>query len=220
MKRLRLMAVVGALLAIIAAPFAYAAGLWFGLPVVGGATYCSGYSVAGVPGTAGVCNSTVPAGPTGLVGTELIPSDLNAAGLTGTATFPGTGTTGAPQTAFIPLPLVASGSYLLTSPGSGLVNATISIPNSINNVIENLTGTMTSFAFILPTLPFDGQLVRIAANATITTVFVTSPNGTTTVDTPTKVITFVPLLGATGPTGTYGATYLYNLSNNRWFRTQ
>jgi hypothetical protein len=225
MKRLRLMAVVGALLAIVGTPLAYAAGLWFGLPVVGGASYCAGGSVAGPPGTAVACNSTAPAGPTTTTGNELVPADLNTGGTQVLFPLPGAGVTGSAQTGYLPLPTVASGAYFLTGPLTGLVNATVTIPNGITNVITNLTGTMTTLAYILPLTPVDGQLVRISANATITSAFVTTgqPTGVSnvaSVDTPTKVNTFVPSLGATGPTGTYGATYLYNLSGNKWFRTQ
>ena len=221
MKRLRLMAVVGALLAITGAPLAYAAGLWFGLPVVGGASYCAGNTVAGVPGTTAVCNTTAPAGPTTTTGNELIPADLNSQGTPG---VPGSNTSATAQTAYLPLATAASGSYLLTSP-TGLVNMTLTVPNGDTNVMQLLTGTMTTYGLVLPASPFDGQLVRFAANATITTIWVTTAVGSTAlVDTPTKFNTFA-IGGAMPINSSYvtgavinGFGYLYNLSNNKWYR--
>ncbi len=66
-----------AVLAIIAsASVAYAAGVWNGLPIVGdpGNTVCLdfGSTPATTPGN---CNQFSPAGPTGLTGNELIPTD-------------------------------------------------------------------------------------------------------------------------------------------------
>lgn len=58
---------------------ALAAGLFPGFPVVGGASYCSSQSTAGVPGTAATCNNTVPAGPPSITGNELIPADTQLA---------------------------------------------------------------------------------------------------------------------------------------------
>lgn len=73
MSKLRIVAVAAAV--VIAAPLAWAAGLFNGYPIVGGASYCDGSSVAGVPGTAPVCNVTVPAGPQFLTGAEIVPAD-------------------------------------------------------------------------------------------------------------------------------------------------
>lgn len=225
MKRLiRKVAVVGALLAIVGAPLAYAAGLWFGLPVVGGGTYCSGQTTAGVPGTTAVCNTTVPVGPTSTTGQELLPADLNPQGTQAGYPGPGTGTSGV-QTGYLPLATAASGAYQVIVPVTGAVTFTSSVANGITNVVANLTGTETYMALLLPVTPTDGQLVRFASNATITTFIVTSGLGSTaTVDTLTKPQSpFVPQpstsLSITSVT-VGGVTYLYNLSNNKWFRMQ
>ena len=69
MTRLRLFAVVSALAALVAVPSAYAAGLWFGLPWLGGPSYC-------VSATNLVCQSRAPAGPTFFTGSEMIPADI------------------------------------------------------------------------------------------------------------------------------------------------
>lgn len=221
MKRLRLMAVVGTLSAMIVIPLAYAGGLWFGLPVVGGAAYCQQVT-PGVPGTTAVCSATGVAGPTSTTGNELIPADLNPQGTQAGFPGPGNASSSASQTGYLPLATAASGAYLLTSP-TGLVNMTVTVPNGITNVIQNLTGSMTTYALILPVTPVDGQLVRFAANATITTLFVTTAVGSlAVVDTTTKPTSLAPNgvgISATA-TGLLGYTYLYNLSNNKWFRMQ
>lgn len=224
MKRFyRKVAVVGALLAIVGAPLAYAGGLWFGLPVIGGASYCSGSTLAGPGGTATVCNTTVPAGPTALTGQELVPSDLNPQGTQAGYPVPGTASSGV-QSGLVPVANVASGAYQLVAPPTGSITSSLTINNGITNVVANLTGTQTYTAFLLPVTPTDGQIVRIAANATITTIIVTSGLGSTaTVDTPTKLLSpFDPLPPAllTSSATIGGVSYLYNLSNNRWFRLQ
>ncbi len=106
---------------------------------------------------------------------------------------------------------------------------TLTVPNGINNVILNATGTITDYTLLLPITPTDGQLVRFASNSTLTTVRITSTQGAVggtavTVDTPTKV--FSPLVpnASTGLSVTsltvVGFSYIYNLGNNRWFRVQ
>lgn len=70
---------VGLLAAAVASTAVYAAGLFPGFPIVGGASYCTSQSTAGVPGTAAVCNSTAPAGPPSITGNELIPADTGLA---------------------------------------------------------------------------------------------------------------------------------------------
>lgn len=86
-----------AALAVAAPLVAYSAGMWSNWPVIGQGAYCSSY-VSGtvnpnsqgpygvVPGLTqgsgvqGICGQTVPAGPVGVTGQELIPSDLNVNG--------------------------------------------------------------------------------------------------------------------------------------------
>lgn len=70
---------IGLVAAAIASGAALAAGLFPGFPIVGGASYCTSQSTAGVPGTAVVCNSTAPAGPIAITGNELIPADTGLA---------------------------------------------------------------------------------------------------------------------------------------------
>jgi hypothetical protein len=119
--KFRHLAVAASLAALVASPFiAHAAGLFPNLPKVGGASYCAGNILAGVPGTATVCDSTVPAGPTVLTGNELIPAD----------TALGQGV--APQTVYIPSALLGNypaaprnyldnGALNITQRGTGII---------------------------------------------------------------------------------------------------
>lgn len=70
---LRRLGVALGLICVVAVPLAFAAGLFPGFPIVGGAAYCSSYT--GAAGT--TCVNTVPAGPTQLTGNETIPGDTN-----------------------------------------------------------------------------------------------------------------------------------------------
>lgn len=74
---LRTKLVAGLAAVAISGVLAHAAGMFQGYPIVGGPSYCDGASTAGVPGTAAVCNVTVPAGPPAVTGNELIPADTN-----------------------------------------------------------------------------------------------------------------------------------------------
>lgn len=87
-KSFRTLAVAAGIAAVTAVPLAWAAGMFSGLPIAGGASYCSSFSGTGsgtgsstFPGSASgfaqVCNVTVPAGPD-VSGTYLIPADTQA----------------------------------------------------------------------------------------------------------------------------------------------
>ena len=162
-------------------------------------------------------------------GLEMIPSDLLVGAVAGSAGPGNAATATAPSSGYLPLATVASGAYLLTSNGGLSAAVTLTVPNGLNNVILNATGTITDYTLNLPVNPYDGQLLRFTSNATLTTIRVTSTGGAVggtavSVDTPTKV--FSPLvpnvqtsLSITSSTSV-GFDYLYNLSGNRWFRTQ
>lgn len=71
---------IGAFAVVASAVVLNAAGLFPGFPIVGQGSYCSTNVTAGVPGTAAVCGgATVPAGPTALTGSELVPMDTQLA---------------------------------------------------------------------------------------------------------------------------------------------
>lgn len=141
MKYVRLLAggrvLIAALGAIfVAAIAANAAGLFQGLPLANGNSYCSGYSVYSsgvtVPGvlpTPNQCNSTVPAGPA-ITGNELIPADT---GLTASA----------PATVLMPSSVVAGSSF--GAPRNMLGNG------SLNGTQVNGTSTVTGATTSTPT---------------------------------------------------------------------
>jgi hypothetical protein len=68
---------------------AIGAGTWSNLPIVGQGSFCPGQTIAGIPGTAGICTGgTVPAGPPALTGTELVPIDIPGSQTQSTVTVP------------------------------------------------------------------------------------------------------------------------------------
>src|ERR1017187_8074013 len=80
MKLTRMTGLVAVALAA-AMSIAYAAGLFPGIPIVGGASYCTSFVVSPLTGAATTtCNSPqTPAGPSVLTGSELIPADTGLA---------------------------------------------------------------------------------------------------------------------------------------------
>jgi hypothetical protein len=209
-KRLRTKVAVGMVAAITTfIPIAYAAGLFPGLPTVGAAAYCTGYSAypttttqpTTTPSTPNNCNSTVPAGPADLTGSELIPAD------TGLTNQP-------PATVTIPMPSIASGapSYVASTvfqPASLAATGTYTIPNNITNVILDPTGTLTAATITLPAAPYDGQIVRITSSQSITPTLVITPSSAAT------TIKNSPTAFGTSP---FSATFIYNLAKNTWYR--
>ena len=134
MKRSRLLAVVGALTAILIGT-AFGAGLWFGLPIAGGPSYCSGSVTAGVPGTASTCVVTVPAGTVpAFNGNEKFPFDTGLANGV------------APQTQLATTCQIAGGSYSVLSPPG----ATATLSALVCYYIVQNTGTISTLTMTLP----------------------------------------------------------------------
>jgi hypothetical protein len=117
------------------ATVAHAAGMFSTLPIVGSGSFC-GSTVSGTGGLGGItgqgqgstgsiCGQTIPAGPTFLTGSEIVPADT---GLTGGAP---------PQTVAIPVPML--GNYWGT-PRNFLDNGALNITNT------NGTSTVTCAA--------------------------------------------------------------------------
>ncbi len=157
MKRLRLIAVVGAVFALITSPVAYAAGLWWGLPLFGTAAYCTGYSqyptAATVPGTqagGAVCNSTAPAGPALFSGTETFPTDVFG------AAAPSAQTNTAPSVVNMPLVTLGQGPYAVTTAPAATQTIAANTPWYI---IQG--GQASSWTITLPAAPIEGQIQHI-----------------------------------------------------------
>lgn len=205
MKRFRLLAVVGALVALAAVPLAYASGLFPGLPIVGQAAYCVGYSSYSTSVTSPTstqspiqCNTTSPAGPAALTGLELAPADTQI------GNYP-------PATVSIPIPLMSSGPYVYNLITNAVTNVTI--PNLINNYILDETTSIATMSITLPSSPLNGQVVNFTSTHLLTLItFLTSgiagsqiSGAVTTFATPTTP-------------GTGGISFLYDSVQNYWYR--
>src|SRR4051812_2770544 len=143
MKRSRLMVGLAVAGSIGYVTFAYAAGLWNGYPIVGGATYCAGTSNSATGTIIGAitgCPNTVAAGPTALTGSEKIPADTGlASGIN-------------PQTVVVtPAALHALPYSFVTVTGTNPSN--FSATNVQGGVIWESVGTITAANVSLPTSP-------------------------------------------------------------------
>jgi hypothetical protein len=204
MKRLRLLAVVGALTAL-AVP-AIAAGLWWGFPVIGGATYCTSYSLypttATVPGTlptANQCNIFAPAGPTATTGAEMIPVD--------------TGVTQGTTSAYLPVPSAASGAYQYIDGRTVLIAGPYTVSNNITNVLVESTTTIATLTLTMPAAPYNGQIVRVGSVNTVTAFWPLANTGQTLKGPVPTVIT-------ASTTAPEGYAWVYNGPVAAWYRVQ
>lgn len=171
MKRLRLFAVVSALAALVAVPSAYAAGLWWGLPWLGGPTYCVSYAQANalattpnvLLGTNATCVSRAPAGPTAFNGTEMVPADI-----VGNVDRP-------PSSVYINITQLGNGPVFNQNP----VGTTQTIPDFTPfYLIGGAQGS--ALTVTMPPNPVDGQIQRIVCvAATVGTVTAVANTGQT-----------------------------------------
>lgn len=192
MKLIRYSGLV-AVASVAAIAYAFAAGMFPGYPIVGGASYCGGY---GGDGT--VCVTTAPAGPTALTGNELIPADTKLS------------SGAAPQTVLLP-PRAINGApityYLCTSATCG----TQTIGNNSGGILLDYSTTITSATVNLPVAPMDGQRVYIMAPYTISTLAVVAGAGTTLAVTTPTVLT-------ASTTVPQGYAFMYVASTTKWYR--
>lgn len=198
MKRARIALVAG--LSLVATTLAYAAGMWGTLPIIGGASYCAGYAT----GTTGqVCNVTVPAGPTALTGSELIPADTGLA----------SGQT--PQTALIPVGRLGAGPTTYSAAVNG---DSVTITNNTRRLMITPAGTIAGFTLVFPAATTltaaDNQLFGFCTTQIVTSLTVTAGSGTTVSNAPTAML--VPV--ATGAASC--VEWVYRLSNTTWYRVQ
>lgn len=175
-----------AMLGLIAVPAAWAAGLFPGFPIVGGASYCGSTNN-------GNCTVTVPAGPTGVTGSETVPADTNLA------------SGQAPQTVIIGTPLLASGGFKYIEP---LAAASFTIPDGVTNYVMNPAGTLATLTLTMPANPKEGQIVRISSSKTVTALTLNGNTGQTISNAPTAI--------TISTTGTYGYEFLYR--STVWYR--
>lgn len=200
----------------------YAAGNYSAYPIVGGASFClSTVGVngqqgntgqgGGAAGTAGsYCAQTVPAGPSIVTGTELIPADTGLAG-------------GAPpQTVVLSLaslnalPLTVS---TVTAASVTLPAASTSTPQTSGGYMLHLgsgVGTaMTAVTINFPAAPIDGQQFAISGDASVTTLTLTALNLPANV----KISLAPTALTATNAV-LFGYRFMYTAALNQWSRLQ
>lgn len=175
---------------------ASADGLFPGLPIEGGASYCASFNVTGAQ-----CGTTAPAGVASPTGTEYIPSDLY--GLSQT-----TNSQGLPQTNGIAASAMGFGpTVVITTTGA------LTIPNNTVNYVINVSETAAS-AQTMPAIPLPWQILRIAqvvANGASGTVTLTANSGQTLV--PSSIT-----VAASSVTGS--VTMLWNPTNSTWYKVQ
>lgn len=196
MTRLRSL-VAGALAVAITSLVAVAAGYFPNFPIVGGASYCGGYST----GTSGqVCTTTVPAGPTAIPPGTLIPAD--------TSLSQGQ----APQTVSLPLRAIRAAPVTFNKCAAAACG-TITLASNSGGVMLAYSTTIDSATVVLPDDPMDGQQAVIGASNTVTSLTVTAPSGTSLAVTTPTVLT-------ASTTVPQGYRYMYDASTTKWYRLQ
>lgn len=186
---------------------ANAAGMFPGLPIVGGASYCSSYSGTGSGSiTSGnfsgpsTCNVTVPAGPTVLTGSELVPADTQLSGGQ------------QPQTVLLSMAALGTLPYTYVVPSASLTTFTIAA--TTGKLVMDPASSITAVTITLPasTSLVDGQQFRVSSSQVITTFTVTAGSGTTISNAPTII--------TPSTTGPYGYAFIYVAAQTKWYRMQ
>src|ERR1039458_7873194 len=165
---------------------AYAAGNFSTLPQVARPSFCASQTTffAGQS-----CAQTIPAGPTALTGSELVPADTQ---ITGGAP---------PQTVAIPMPLFDAGVYNYVSGQTTPLSGLLAIPNNINTYILDPTTTVAALSLTMPTTPLNGQKVHITSSHTITALTVSGAANQTVLSGPTAL--------TVSTTGAFGYTFIW-----------
>ena len=150
---------------------AFGAGNYLTFPQVGMSSFCAS-TVTQYAGQS--CAQTIPAGPTALTGSEIIPADTQLAN------------SAPPQTVTVPVTLFPAGSISYTVFSAYVSSATvIAMPNNVNAFIIDPTTTVANLSLTMPSTPINGQLVRFASTHTITSLLVTGATGQTVNNAPT-----------------------------------
>lgn len=190
--------ILGSGLLVLGSVAAFAAGLFPGFPIIGGASYCGGFST-GVSGQ--VCTVTVPAGPSALTGNETIPMDTNLA------------QGQSPQTAIATLPTLGIGPYVYNAP---LTGASITVTAQQRRLILEPAGTIAALTVVFPAASTlkDGQLFGLCTTQIVTALTLTAGSGTTILNGPTALL--VPVATGAGSC----VEWVYRVTNTSWYRTQ
>jgi hypothetical protein len=191
---------------LLSAGVSLADGLFPGLPIEGGASYCAGYSVFNttntVPGTTptpNVCSVTVPAGVTAPTGTEYLPVDLYGLNQQGQSQ-------GLPQTEGLAAAAMGFGLTVVSTTAGAAT-----IANNTVNYVVDVSETAAS-ALTLPAIPQPWQILRIAQ------VVANGGSGTTTL-TANSNQTLVPSsITVAGNSVTGVVTLIWNPTAATWYR--
>ena len=201
----RLLSTLAALAALVAAVPANAVGLYPGLPIEGGASYCAGYSVYNttntVPGTLptpNVCAVTTPAGTTAFLGTEALAVDTYGLNQNGS------GTSVSPQTQLVGLIQLGQGAFVNDTSTS----TTLTV--ACTTAFEYISGTKTNPTYTFCASPVQGQKFTIIQGANLTTgITLAAGSGSTC----------LPACGAKTP-ATAGLAYSWVYNGTVWYEVQ
>lgn len=173
-------------------------GNQIGFPIVGpGPSYCASF------GNNGVCNFTVPAGPT-VTGNETFVANTNAAnGANPQTVLFNLASLGALPYQYVAGPLTANTTTLSALTGTLILDPTQTIAAYAVNFAPVATLT-------------DGQILRIAATHTITTLTLSAGTGAQLSNTPTTI----GQTACTAGTTQCGFEYVWVAPVTTWFRLQ
>lgn len=186
---------IGLVLALVVTGSIYAgAQMWSNFPQVGGAAYCITY-------VNGVCQQTVPAGPSALTGSETVPMDTNLSNGRSPQTVK------AGLASFNALPVA----YEAVTAGSAFYTYTFG--NAVGGVVFTASGTISDMRVTAPPAPIDGQQVYVSSTNTITAFqFIANTGQTLAVTTPTVL--------TASTTAPQGYKFVYRASDDKWYRLQ
>lgn len=172
------------------------AGLWNNFPKLGGAAYC-------ITTVNGVCQQTVPAGPSAITGNETVALDTNLSNGQ------------MPQTVIANIGKLGAGKTTYNVPATG---ASITVDAQTRQLVVIPAGTIAELTVVLPAATTmteaDGQRFGFCTTQIVTTMTVTAGAGTTVTNPPTAML--VPV--ATGAASC--VEWIYRLSNTTWYRVQ
>jgi hypothetical protein len=168
-------------------------GNQLGLPIIGGASYCSSFTNAN-------CSNTVAAGPA-MTGSETIIANTNIGG------------GASPQTGLIALPSLGAGPYQYNAPSTG---ATLTLTGVQRRLIVEPSTTIAGLTVVFPasTALTDAQLMGLCTTQIVTALTVTAGSGTTVLNKPTAMLVPVTTGGASC------VEWVYRQSNTTWYRVQ
>ncbi len=192
MNRTRLTIAALAVLTAAGITLAHAAGMFSNMPIYGNASYSAGLV-------------TVPAGPTALTGTEVLPMDTGyASGVQ-------------PQTMLMPLVgtgAVAAGAWSFETHPTTASSVTIS--NNIGLLFVTASAAKAGLTVTFPSSPVDGQKFTLATNVALTAIGF-SPNTGQSVNNMGLSFILSPT-AATTTAGLPSVTWMYRLANTTWYR--